>query len=430
LQVQIGILDAVELIAPQCTTHAEFAAGEILESEPALALPVRVEPEHQLQRLARQLRLEAPARVDSAEIAVQVDHAAATERVGLRRHRHGEELHDAAFTGMQLHSQAAGRGSVVLPNQPELLVAYRLARVEQQCGGRGLARIRVHLRLGESERVLRLRRIEPVRHEHEAIARAGRILQPRIEGLARGRAVLAPAAGAEVRVVEHVVECSLRAAPVEGFALAVVAARNQPEAPARRVGAVGGEHLDDAAGGVAVERGEGPAQHLDACGGCEVEVRHLSLSVGHGRRDAVEEQADAADAESGARAEAADRHLQVLRVVLPLAREQAGHLLQFFRQVHAESRSCQRFAPDHRHRRRHFARGFWHARCSHLHGGQPGRPRRRRFGAGQSGNQQQAEDARLHHRILREGAAPAGAPDAVRVHLRASFACGGGWATP
>ena len=90
----------------------------------------------------------------------------------------------------------------------------------------------------------------------------------------------------------------------------------------RRAFAVAREQLDHAAGVIAVQGGEGPAQHFDALGHVEVEGRGLALAVRHGRRDAVRHQAHAAHAEGRARAEAARRNLQVLRVVLAVVRDQ------------------------------------------------------------------------------------------------------------
>src|SRR6266850_7940177 len=82
---------------------------------------------------------------------------------------------------------------------------------------------------------------------------------------------------------------------------------------------------DDAARGIAVERRERPAQHLDALRRAERERGRLALPVGHGRRDAVGDEPDAAHAEGRARAEAARLDLQVLRVVLPVLHGDARH---------------------------------------------------------------------------------------------------------
>lgn len=59
----------------------------------------------------------------------------------------------------------------------------------------------------------------------------------------------------------------------------------------------------------------------------------LALPVGHRRRDAVDDQAHAANAEGRAHIEAADRQLQILRVVLPVQDADSGNARQRFREV-------------------------------------------------------------------------------------------------
>jgi hypothetical protein len=62
-------------------------------------------------------------------------------------------------------------------------------------------------------------------------------------------------------------------------------------------------------------------------------VRELALAVRHGGGDAVHINAHAAHPEGGACAEAAHRQLQILRLVLPVARQYAGRQCQAFREV-------------------------------------------------------------------------------------------------
>src|SRR5258706_16155032 len=65
------------------------------------------------------------------------------------------------------------------------------------------------------------------------------------------------------------------------------------------------EQLNDAAGVIAIDRGVRPAQDLDALCGVEIERRGLALPIGHGRGDAVPDEAHAADPECGSRAKPA-----------------------------------------------------------------------------------------------------------------------------
>ena len=163
MQVRIGVAHAVELVAAQFATHAQLGAVEILEAEAVLALPVGVEAQHDSQRPPGGLRVQVPAQVGAAEIAVEVDHAAAAERRCLRRDRHRQVLHDAPLAGVHLQAQARCGRKLVFPHQPELLVAHRLARVEGERGRRRLARVLGHLRGVEPEWIFRLRRIQAVR---------------------------------------------------------------------------------------------------------------------------------------------------------------------------------------------------------------------------------------------------------------------------
>ena len=90
--------------------------------------------------------------------------------------------------------------------------------------------------------------------------------------------------------------------------------------------------LDHATGGIAMQGRERAPQHLHAIRTQHAEVRYLALTVGHGRRHAVGVQPHATHAESGPRAEAADRQLGVLREVLPFARLHARYAVQHFRE--------------------------------------------------------------------------------------------------
>ena len=91
-----------------------------------------------------------------------------------------------------------------------------------------------------------------------------------------------------------------------------------------------GAEVDDPPGGVAVEPGAGPAQHLDVPDGVEVEVVELRLAVRHGQGHVVDQHADAAHAEAGAAADAADRDAVPLRQVAAVAHGDAGQLPQGF----------------------------------------------------------------------------------------------------
>jgi hypothetical protein len=129
----------------------------------------------------------------------------------------------------------------------------------------------------------------------------------------------------------------------------------------------------DAARGIAVQRGERPAQHFNAAERRPRHVRQLSLPVRHRRRDAVDVDAQPAHAEGRAGADPAHGQLQVLRQVLAIARVDAGDAPQQLR--HLRARPCRHVAgvapverrrhrriggigDDHHRRQRLWARAF------------------------------------------------------------------------
>ena len=102
------------------------------------------------------------------------------------------------------------------------------------------------------------------------------------------------------------------------------------------------EHLQHAAGCIAVQLRQRAPQHFDALGRGQAGGRRLTLAVGHGGRNSVNQNAHTAHAEGRARAKAAHRHLQVLRKVLPVANLQAWHAAHQLRQVDQRRRGAKR----------------------------------------------------------------------------------------
>ena len=267
-----------------------------------------------------------PAQVGAAVVARQRDHAAGVEGAGLRRHGDRLELRRAAVAGVDeqaqriLRARCAGRRSL----RP---ASGRRSSCVSKRQRRRVDAARVGLELGprQAERVLRARQVEAVDDDRERAAEVVGELQLGVADRALGGAVVAVAVGAKVARRDDVAQARRRAARLRAEPHDAVAAAGDAEVERRPRRRVFGEDLDHAARGVAVERRERPAQHLDAIGRAEVDVRELALAVGERRRDAVDVEAHAADAEGRARAEAAHRDLDVLRVVLPVACEQARH---------------------------------------------------------------------------------------------------------
>src|SRR5438093_7769061 len=122
----------------------------------------------------------------------------------------------------------------------------------------------------------------------------------------------------EMRQACRAAELPGLAAKLHRFTPGAVASEYQARLGGRDRRAVLGLDADHASGSVAVKAGERAAQHLDALRRAQVEVCRLPLPVGHARRDAVGDEADAAHAEGRTRTEAARGDLQVLVVVLPV----------------------------------------------------------------------------------------------------------------
>ncbi|MNN30764.1 hypothetical protein D3C81_1444230 [compost metagenome] len=174
-----------------------------------------------------------------------------------------------------------------------------------------------------------MRRIEGVDQQIQALAWCQVETQLGGERLTPRRTVVAPAVGAEV-VGRHVVVHRRLALELHAGADTVVAAVAGAQPPRVPVLAVNAPQLQHAPGGIAVQRRKRPAQHVHPLGAQQVEVRQLALTIGHGRRDAIHQQPNAAHAKGGTRAKATDRQLRVLCKILPLTRQQARHAAQRF----------------------------------------------------------------------------------------------------
>ena len=285
-----------------------------------------------------------PAQIGAAVVAAQRDHAAGVARIGLRCDRDRLELLGVAVPAVDQQAKRVDGVDAALVDQPALRLRHGLAGVEGERARIDAARIGIELCARQAERILCQRQCDVVRDQRDEarVVRAPGQLQ--VADAALGGAVIAAAIGREAARAGVVAERALRAAQRAAEAQGAVAAAGQAEAQGGWPAAFFGEDLQHTARGVAVERRERPAQHLDAIRRGEVDVRDLALAIGQRGRDAIDEHPHAADAETRARAKAADRDLHVLRVVLPIARQQAGHPAQAFGQVDLRARIAQRVA--------------------------------------------------------------------------------------
>ena len=169
----------------------------------------------------------------------------------------------------------------------QLFLAERLARIELNRADAGLARIRRELRARESEGILYARRLDHIGHHRQFRCIAGCETQLRIEIVALGVAVKSITVGLKVRGVDHVVDGAVVSLGLQSVALSIespVLRRTVDEMPGFRVF---GEDRDHAARRIAVQRRERSPQYFDVIGGPQVELRKLTLTVGHGAGNAV-----------------------------------------------------------------------------------------------------------------------------------------------
>ena len=344
---------AVGLVAPQLALDARRGARGVAEPAALFLEPVGVRAGDERERPTGQAPAPGPARVDARIRALEVDHATRMQRACLHRDRDRLELLRAALAAMQAQPQRIGAVERVLDRGPELRLVHALPRVEEQ-GRRGdRARVAFVLLAREAEGILRVGHVDGVADHGNRGARARLPAQDRVRAGALGGAVLAVAAGLEAPRGHGVAERAGTPARDRAQPPRVEAAEGRGYLRHRRGGGRARDDVDDAPGRVAVKHRERAAQDLDPPGRGEVDVRDLGLAVGQGGGNPVHDHAQPAYPEGRARAEAADRDLQVLRVVLAVVGDHARERGQRFRQVHLQLARGDALRVDHVHRGGH-----------------------------------------------------------------------------
>jgi hypothetical protein len=377
LQVLVEVRDVVVLVAPQAPLHALRRPDEVLVALAVLGQRVVRDPADQREGAVADARLQGPAQIGAGVVAAEHDHAARMQRARLRRERDRLELLGVAMPAVE---EGADRLRVVeasFVDDADLRLVDGLARVEGECRRIDAARVGFELRARQAERVLRFRQRDAVDDQRQ-LARFIRV--PGELGIAEaavGLAVVAVAVGREPARADQVTQRSARAAGLDAEAHGVVASAGQTGGQARRRHAFFGEDLDHTARRVAVQRRERSAQHFDAFRGTEIDVRELTLTIRQRGRDAVDVEANAPDAEGRSCAEAAHRDLDVLGVVLTVARQQARHSAEALGQIDLQPGVADAGAVDPVDRRRHVERQHVGAR----RGDDDRREPRRRFAA-------------------------------------------------
>ena len=307
--------------------------AEVIEVAPApLLLTVVIASHGEREGPACELRRARPAHIQPVIEAVEVDDAARRGRRILRHDGNCQKLLDLPASAVDGKAQAVRGRESVLKGRAELALHDVFAGIEQQHGRIDLARVLLHLRAVEPGRVLR-RLPHRVQDEGEARIVAESKLQLGIPQVLFGRTVVAVAAGLEVGSAADVIERARLAAELESGAADSVA----PGRAALRERGLGrtvlGEDLDHPARSIPVERREGSPHYLDPLRRTQIEVGGLPLAVGGGGGDPVRVKAHAANAELRMRTEPARGNLQVLRIVLPVLDDHAGHSRQALRQI-------------------------------------------------------------------------------------------------
>lgn len=292
-----------------------------------------------------------PASVNALIFPFQHDHPAGVGGVELRSARDRLVLRGVALAVVCGQRQFVAFAHLALIAQAGLGLVERFAGVVL-IRARCLAWVFFPFRLGQAARIAGVNR-DAVEHQRQGAD----VVQPHAElavaeVFPRG-AVIAVALGGKAGAGEGVVNVAGLGAVAGGagcfhpVAPGVVAAEIAAGFQRRRLGAGYRINVDDPARGVAVQRGIGAAQYLDAFDGIDVNVGGLPLAVGHGGGNTVDVHAHPAHAEHRTAAEAAYRQLQILRIVLPILELQARHAAEIFRQVNLRGGVAQILAVDH-----------------------------------------------------------------------------------
>ena len=225
-----------------------------------------------------------------------------------------------------------------------------------------LGGVGIELLLRETERVLGVGLIQCIADDGERRGLVRPVAKPEVRGVALSRAVIAESVGVEARKVAGEIGRAGRTREVQSSTPGAVLIVRPACLELRLLRVERRKQVDHATRGVAVKSGERTAQDLDAVGPVEIEESRLALPIGHGERYVVLEQAHAAYAEGGTRAEAARGDLQVLGIVVAILHDDAGDTADPFGEVHVWPVRAQRVSAHGVYRRRNVVHGLFDAR--------------------------------------------------------------------
>lgn len=342
LQILVGTVGAVALVAAQPALQAGNTVHMVLMATAALVLVFGAEARHQCQCATGQQTVVLPAQIAAVVVRIQIHDPARMQRTVLRRGRDRQELQHLARAAVAGQVQAVAFADVLPQDQPALLLPNRFAGVEGDGVGHGLTRVFDDLVPPKAERIEGARHVDRIGDQRELTAAAEVPVQSQVAAVTPSPAVVPVAIGGKARQRQVVAHRARLSQPQHAGAPEAFTAAAPGGAPACRAFALPAVKCDHAAGGVAVQRRERAAQHLDAFGCVQIEMRHLAGTIRHRGRDAIGIKPQPANAEAGARAETPDRNLFVLRVVLAVAHVDPGNAAQHIGQRGHRSRSAQR----------------------------------------------------------------------------------------
>ena len=366
LGIRVDIGQHVAFLSAQGALDPQHAVAEIVVATAVLFHNVGGQAGHQAEWARRNFRIVRPAQIHAAIGALQIDHAARAGGRLLRCGRRGLVLHDLAFARVDHHAQGVGAVDPSLIGQARLGLAGVLAGVVVDRVLRNRTRIGGPVGGGHATRVLRVHRYVAC-HQRQLAVRANPGVDPRIQQVLVGGALPAPAVGQVAAGTDDIADALAFTLSLEAQTLLAIAADCEGALDAGRTFTSLGIDVEHTTGRVAIQRRVGAAQHLDALRRRKVYVADLPLPVRHRRGDSIHKNLHAAHAEGGPSTMAANRQLQVLRVVLPVLQQQARYAGKGFRQVHLPLAIARALTVHHGDRRRGLIQCRWRQRAAHGH---------------------------------------------------------------
>ena len=224
------------------------------------------------------------------------------------------------LAGVHHHAQIVLIAQLALVAQTGLGLFYGFAGIVLIASWR-LTRVILPFVIAQAARVISFN-IHAVKQQGQFAVVINAHAELRVGEVLTRAAMVAGAVSGEAVGGNHIVDIARMAAVADragrfhtvmpGTEAAVVAAGFE----SGRLAAGLGGGVNHPAGGVAVQGGKRPAQYFERIEAANINIRGLSLAIRHGGRNAVDVNSQPTHAVGGAGAEATNRKLQILRIVL------------------------------------------------------------------------------------------------------------------